>query len=284
MKTYITFICAFILFTASSITGQVPNGSFELWTSNSLGRPDLQNWETSNLLYDRASTLQEVGRLGIGYSAKLISVYDSSVGYYEGGLAHLTEFPFSGSTRPSTVLGYWKTLNPGFDAAVFAEVFLYDSSLVEIGYGGIQTPFGLSLPNWTNFSIPISYTTGDPVSFYTLTFTWYNFGVDSTAHAFIDDVSFDVSTNLNAINRRHEISVSTLSNGVYILRGSENFTGNFDVQIYDITGKRVSSQSGKEQTNPTQDLNVDISSQAAGIYLCKIVSVDRVSSVRLLKY
>jgi len=283
MKKHYTLFFSLIFICALSTNAQIPNSGFELWTTNSAGRLDLQNWETGNVLFDKASTVQEVGRTGTGYSAKLISVYDSSVSYYEGGRALLFTVPFSGPVKPNAVLGYWKTLNPGFDAAVFAEVFLYDAGFTEIGYGGIQTPFGLTLSAWTNFSIPISYTTNDPVAYYDLTFTWYNFGDDSTAHAFIDDVSFDVSTNVHAIGQDNKFIVATLSNGIYKLISTTLFSDKSAVKIYDLSGKLVTTMDASTQANQTNEFLVDISSLEAGIYYCNIADDEKMSTVKLLK-
>ena len=145
MKTKLRLIYAILLFSNFQLVAQIPDGGFNNWTTNSLGRLDLQDWETDNLNYTTATVLQDVGQSGSGYSVKFISVYDSSVGYYQGGLIQLTELPFSGSVNPGALLGYWKTFNPTNSDIVIADVQVYNSGMVEIGSGGIQTPFSGSI-------------------------------------------------------------------------------------------------------------------------------------------
>ncbi len=284
MKTKLSLIYFLIIFINSQLIGQIPDGGFNNWTTNSIGRLDLQDWTTDNLNYSAPTILQDVGQSGNGYSAKLVSVYDSSVGYFQGGLMQLIELPFSGAVRPNALLGFWKTFNPTNTDILIVDVQLYNSNMVEIGSGGIQTPFFGSISSWTQFTDPLTYTTGDSVAYYSILLFWTNLGGDPTSHAFLDDIHFDVSTEVvGTPSDLLGIKISEVNPGYYMLSSSTKYSDAFTVQVYDLNGKQLLTKKTNLEDKEHSQAFFDLSQMASGIYFCKVFNLSEYKTFKLIK-
>lgn len=283
MKTKLILINFIILSLNVQLIGQIPDGGFNNWTTNSIGRLDLQDWLTNNLNFSAPTLLQDVGQSGSGYSAKFVSVYDSSVGYYQGGFVQLVQVPFTGTMRPNALLGFWKTFNPTNSDIVLADVQLYNSSLVEIGSGAKQTPFNGSLPSWTQFSMPITYTTSDSVAFFSIRISWTNFGGNPSGYSQIDDIHFDISTDKKEVpDRTAGIKLSQVKQGYFELSSSSPVWDNFTVQVYDMGGKQVLTQKPAIENDLHSLTTLDLSRLSSGIYFCKVFNKSQFKTFKLL--
>ncbi len=285
MKTKLNLIYAILIFSNFQLIAQIPDGDFNNWTTNSIGRLDLQDWITGNLDYSQATILQDVGQSGTGYSPKFVSVYDSSVGYYQGGYVQLNQVPFVGTMRPNALLGYWKTYNPSNSDIVLADVQIYNSSLVEIGSGAKQTPFNGSVSAWTAFSIPITYTASDSAAYFSMRISWTNFGGNIAGYANIDDIRFDVSTDVAEPTRDLSgIILSKTSTGHFKLTSTTNSWDNFAVQLYDLSGKQILTKKTSTEFNDHSQAVLDLSQMPSGIYFCKVFSKTDYKTFTLFNY
>ncbi len=284
MKTKLNLIYVIIFFVNFQLIGQIPDGGFNNWTTNSIGRLDLQDWTTDNLNFSAPTVLQDLGQSGSGFSAKLVSVFDSSVGYFQGGLLQLLQVPYSGSIRPNALQGYWKTYNPANTDAVFGEVLLYNSSLVEIGSGVNQTPFAGSINSWTQFSMPLTYTSSDSVAFYSINITWNNFSWDTTGYAIIDDIHFDVSTGISKpSNNLSGIKISDINDGYFKIASTTNCWDNFTVQVFDLGGKEMLNKYTTVERNEHSEAILNLSQMETGIYFCRVFNLSEYKTFKLIR-
>lgn len=283
MKTKLILINFIVLSINFQLIGQIPDGGFNNWTTNSIGRLDLQEWITNNLNFSAPTLVQDLGQSGSGFSAKFTSVYDSSVGYYQGGFVQLVLVPFTGSMRPNALLGYWKTYNPSNSDIILGDVQLYNSSLVEIGSGAKQTPFSGSLPSWTPFSMPITYTTSDSVAFFSIRISWTNFGGNPAGYSQIDDIHFDISTDENeSPDRKTDIKISEVKNGYFELSCPSSTWDNLTIQVYDMGGKQILTQKPAIENDLHSPIALDLSHLSSGIYFCKVFNKSRIKTFKLL--
>lgn len=285
-KSYIYLFLLFIIFASfSNLSAQIPNGDLELWNTNSLGRLDLASWETPNGGYDAPTVIQDTGQSGTGYSARFTSVYDSSVGYNQAGYLNLDNKPFSGSVRPNFLLGSWKTYNPTSNDAIYAEVIMYDSAFTQIGYGGIQTPFTGSIPNWINFSVPISYTLNNTIAFYSIHIGWFNFGNTTASFGVVDNIRFDVSTDIDNDPEVEfpTVYLTTLPNANYTLTITKPVDRKFSVQVIDVTGRNIINEKYLDVINSESSVMIDLSSNASGIYFARLFDEKGFKVVRLMR-
>ncbi|TAH41464.1 MAG: T9SS type A sorting domain-containing protein [Bacteroidetes bacterium] len=285
MKPILSLIFAFIFLSHFQSSGQIPDSDFNNWNTNSVGRLDLQDWITNNLNFSAPTLLQDVGQSGSDYSAKFVSVYDSSVGYYQGGFVQLIEVPFTGTMRPNSLLGNWKTFNPTNSDIVLADVQIYNSSLIEIGSGAKQTPFVGSLSSWTPFSIPITYTSSDSAAFFSIRISWTNFGGNPAGYSNIDDIRFDISTGEAASpNALAGIKIKEVNRGKFRLLGSDNDWANFAFQVYDMSGKIIIENKDSGENNQNSQASIDLTQSPSGIYFCKVFSKSESKTIKLINY
>ncbi|TAH38994.1 MAG: T9SS type A sorting domain-containing protein [Bacteroidetes bacterium] len=285
MKARFYILYTILLFSNFQLFAQIPDGSFNNWTTNSIGRLDLQDWITGNLDYSLATILQDVGQSGSGYSPKFVSVYDSSVGYYQGGYVQLTQVPFTGTIRPNSLLGYWKTYNPSNSDIVLADVQIYNSGMVEIGSGAKQTPFNGSLSAWTAFSIPITYTTSDSAAYFSMRISWTNFGGNPAGYANVDDIHFDISTAVvESAGDLSGIKLSAIRPGYFELTSSLNSPDNFTVQLFDLSGKQILGKKTLAEVNGQSQTILDLSQMASGIYFCNVFSKTDYRTFKIVNY
>ena len=283
MKPKLRLIFALIVLSNFQSSGQIPDSDFNNWTTNSVGRLDLQDWITNNLNFSAPTLLQDVGQSGSGYSAKFVSVYDSSVGYYQGGFVQLIEVPFTGTMRPNSLLGNWKTFNPTNSDIVLADVQIYNSSLVEIGSGAKQTPFSGSVSAWTPFSIPISYTSSDSAAFFSIRISWTNFGGNPAGYSNIDDIRFDISTGESELlNSFSGIKISEVKRGSFRLSGFNKTHANFTAQVFDVSGKQILDDITFGESNQDSETLINLSQMPSGIYFCKVFSKSESKSFKLI--
>jgi hypothetical protein len=275
-------ITGFTAILAFSVYGQVPNGDFTLWGTDSLGRNSPQIWETDNDLYAKETIIQDTDRQGgSGYSAKFISDYDSISGYYLGGHCFQTDQQFTAGSQPSMISGYYKLFDPTNMGGFAVDIEVYNAAHSLIGSGNWGTPFTGSIPTWTSFSAAISYTSSDPVAYYDLDILFYNLSTDSTINGNIDDLAFDLSSGVTD-KRIQQASLLKNNQGNYSIQFSESIQGPVGIEIIDSKGS-VSKSIIKSDYNASEVINLDLSDLQPGIYFC-VVSTNNFGKVlKLIK-
>ena len=147
------FICILIIgIPLQTFAQNIPNGNFEVWTSNSNGMPQPLHWETQNepeLIYVEPLT----GYSG-NFAACLNVQWDYMLKKYCGAsLKSEFEIPISERKKFQIIKGYCKGKSENIDSLII-EVILFSENKM-IGKGRINILENSN--NWENFIIPIEY-------------------------------------------------------------------------------------------------------------------------------
>lgn len=281
MQKLLLLILCILCFRSYS---QIPNADFENWYTDSMGRLSPVDWDCSNTDISPATTsvFQDVGYVG-NYSAKFISVPGSGV-IAAGGYLNLIDYPYSNPTRPASLKGYWKVNNPGNNHDLFSvRVYLYNSTHSLIGTGTTISPTSSSIGNWTAFTSTINYTTGDPVSEYILQISWFPGSSNQSGYAYIDGLSFNIPTGINEFDPSNKLSLNQITAGSYMLNFTLPSQSKVNVELFDLTGRKVKEISNAVYPAGEKSILVDVATLKSGIYLCRYASGDVVRTIRLVK-
>ena len=281
-KYLLSLSISFFLFSANIIS-QIPNGDFNNWAADSLGRLDPVGWTSTNLV-DSGVVIRDVDHTGgSGYSVELRIAYDSIQGYYESGSVGLVHAPFSGSVRPSKLTGYWNIYNPHTTDQIFVELELYNSSNVQIGSGNYATPVGFSFINWTPFTDTLTYTSNDPVASYTITLFYFALSNDTAIYSHFDDLAFDVSTGIDANEQSHPSFNILRSNEGYILEVEKKRPGSLKVNVVDENGRNVMNIYNGSCSEGKLSLEINLNSLSTGMYFCRVETEDKYKVFRICR-
>lgn len=218
MKKTITLLALLITFVASA-QAQIPNGSFENWTTTG-GYDTPDGWDNFNPLTSTYSVYTcEKGTTSPPHGSAFLMLTTKVVGPSTvPGLAMLGKYdavtqkpksgvPFTG--RPSHLTGKWQYMAFGNDTGRIA-VYLTkwnNTTLQRDLIGSVEYDLPGMVMSWTSFAIPITYIHGTMP--------------DSVI---IGLISSNKSSNAAA--------------GSYLYVDSLNFTGNVPDGISDIAGKK----------------------------------------------
>ena len=273
MKKTLHVITFFLVCSFQTVFGQIPNAGFENWSTGHLGRLEPDGWITNDSLYTVATLVQDAGHGASGYSAKFIITYDAVSGYYQGGVADLTHLHFTGVNRPTSITGYWKSVLPNVNDFFEVEVRMYNAANSQISHVWILAPDG-SNPNWSSFSLPLSYSNGDPVDNYSIEIYLGTFINSAAAYASIDELAFDFSTGVNGPAPDVEpYSIGTLGNNLFQLIKNNSPERNVNVEILDLNGRLIKNF-GDHDFDKSDRLAIDLSALGRGIYFCKITDAE----------
>lgn len=154
---------------------------------------------------------------------------------------------------------------------------------VEIGHMNLGSSLTGSIPNWVAFSKAITYTSNDPVDNYSISIALLNFTSDSTIYCHIDDLSFDVSTSVAETNSFSAALRAIEGTNQYLLSIAPSNMCNINIDIFDITGRRVKNVFEGKAFSGYQSFTIDISFLHSGIYFCRLNSGNSSQTLRLLK-
>jgi hypothetical protein len=279
---YTSLILFFILFNVSK--SQIPNGDFTNWHVDSLGRMDPDLWDCSNLMFDTATVIQDVDRLGgPGYSIRFNCIYDSSTSQYQGGVITMNNVPYSG-INPTTIRGFWRTYNPSSDF-IIGEFIFYDSTHTQVSHMSVQAPLTGSLLNWTSFTEVINYTSNNSVKSIDIQFGIYNFSGTPNIYAILDDLTFDDFTDVKELNSQSEslkCNIYSLDNE-YRLVVSNGTQDKISVSIKDVFGRTISEWVKENYNSSEQEYNLNMSSLPKGLYFCCVNTSSAKKVIKILK-
>ena len=273
-----------ILFFATSVfpaLAQLPNGDFESWITGTGGFLEPSGFTCSNDQFSSASVFRDTGHTG-SYSVKLGSTYDSFNGIYVPGMLQLTHQPFAGSSNPVAITGFWKTYNPQFTDALYLEIHLFDASNNEVGQGDINSPFTGSVLNWTSFSFPITYSSGNAVANFSMDIFWGVLSSDTTTYGNIDDLNFNLGTGIDlpVINPSAFVLQKEPNTNIFHLISSSTTMNPVEFDLFDLSGKILISKDYR--LNSSEDQKIDLGSLSSGMYICSLTSPFSNQSVKLI--
>jgi hypothetical protein len=261
--------------------GQIPNGDFSSWSLNNVGVLDPDGWQSSNATSSYVRIVQDTDRTGMtGYSLKVISDYDSTMGFNWGGELNLIHAPFTGSNRPTTIQGFYKMFNPygGFNSISIA-VRMYDASNTEIGFVNWEAPepnVG-TVSSWTQHVDTIAYTSNNPVTSYTLEIFLAQFNGSGAIYAHLDDLTFDGLTSIGDFSKSVPVKLLKESENIYLLKSEDE--SEIDVTVFSINGEKIDCVTRSEKGNA----RIDLAELQSGLYLCKVKSGYFEKSLKLVK-
>jgi hypothetical protein len=250
----------------------IPHCDFNNWTVDSMGNtiPD-GGWIYSYDYFDTSTVSPDIDRSGgAGFSLKMISVFDSLQGFYQGGSIQLNDQPFTGSVRPNTLTGYWKFYNPNITDLIAVAVSFYNSAHDEIGQASINTPFTGSINNWTLFSTTIHYTSNDPIVTYDVLVALVNGSDDTTIYGHVDDLSLDVTTDIPKNSLEELQGGISYYDGKNILTVEKKVSGSLKIDVIDLNGKLISTTFDGDCMQGQNIFDVDLKNQCKGLYFCRV--------------
>ena len=259
-KKLLQFIILFLGISFGTARGQIiANASFESWSNNGIGRLDVDDWFTSNTNNSLSTTIFQVGGHTGNYPVKMIPVWDFNNNHYVGGSLDL--YGNTGALRPIALNGYWKQQNSGgLFTGVNIDIYVYDATNAIIGEGSTPSPINgsPSYPTFTAFSVPISYTSTNVATEYTINIyyasqTFTDFGV-------VDDLSFSSITGVNDLNVSQKL-IRSYPNPAKNKITIESDLNDCLLEIRNISGSILIRKSIQ-----TQKFELDISKFDCGIY------------------
>lgn len=258
----ITLFSFFLLHLSNASAQILTNAGFESWATGQFGFLEPVGWQCNNI-FPTAVVAQGAGRTG-SYSANIKSYFDGSDSY-GGQIGYF----YIGTLKPLVLSGYWRG-NFSSGNYLSAQVFVGDASSNPIGDGILNSPTS-NLANWTAFSDMITYTsTNTPAS--SIIQIVLNTNSASTS-GYVDDLQLTYVTGIGEIGTLHLLG-AWLSHDVHsgncILTVDLMSPSVFDVEVYDVMGKRVSAENYNLQSGH-HEIPVSTDGQFnEGIYFCRV--------------
>ena len=292
MKKNLLSISIILTFLSSFCYCQIPNGGFETWYVNSCpnniptGYSDglaaagfcYGNIARSTNSHSGNYSVYLSNAAGIG-QATISAVFVS--GNYNGNV-----FPAAGTnkfhlnTKPNSLSGYY-ALSSNHSDTLYLYVTIYNGNTI-IGkstaslFVPTYTASGGAMPNYASFNSIISYSStaiADSASTY-FTFEKKKYGTHAGlfTEGYLDDIVFSSTTS---INEKDIFNINMYPNPASnSIRINLNNTLVSSIDITDISGKTIYSESLKEDAINDNSLNINTSEFEDGIYFIKFTAKD----------
>lgn len=283
------FIVALLVTSSIHAIAQIPNNSFENWTTiGAYSDPD--NWGTLNTLTTTSGVYTAMkgtgGASGGGASyIKIVSRTITGLGTVPGIVVSGTldpstykasGFPFI--EQPASLTGAWQYMASGSDQG-FISILLtkWNSTLNKrdtIAYKK-QLLSGMAM-SWANFTIPLTYFSTNLPDSALIILSASGTTPVSNSYMYADKLAFSGTVaGLNVKNTAMKTSVypNPAGNKLFI----ENLPARVEkIEIVDIVGKAILIKN--ENIN-----EIDISSYQSGMYILKVYSEGKVLSNKFYK-
>ena len=283
MKRLILFAgVIFLLLPCGDVRAQILNAGFESWTN---GNPD--NWFTNNAP-PAYTTVTQSSDAHSGTSALMgATVSFSSVILAPTVAAGTADQGFSISTRSSSITGYYKFTPVGGDS-------LYILVLMDkggVGIGGGLLAIGATVAAYTQFTVPIAYTTGDTPDKISIQFS---LRPGSTAyHAgttyLIDDLALGAATSVSETNSPVPTVFNLTQNYPNPFNPSTNleFTvptdGRATLKVFNMLGQEVATLfNDNAAAGVRHQVQFNAANLASGIYFSQLEFAGKVQIRKML--
>lgn len=280
-KSVLKFIAA--AFTGiSTLQAQIPNFSFENWTSTG-GYEIPNNWGTMNnttktfsVFTATKATPGNPGNFYMKLTSKTVGPVVVNGIAVSGVLDSLTMQPKSGfafNQRPANFTGRWQHMIYGTSqGSLLVTLTRWDTGLntrVPVGTGSV-TLSGMAM-SWANFSIPINYTDGNNPDSCIIVLKASGSNPTNNDYLWVDNLGF--SGIVAGVEEKNIIS----SLNVYPNPSSENLTlklnlteqKEINIALVDITGKTILTET-KQLAQGESAVNLNIGNLSKGIYFVKL--------------
>jgi hypothetical protein len=257
----------------------IPNANLDNWVTDTLGRLDPSDWDCSNLTTGTTSVLQDAGHSGTGHSVKMIAV-PSSGSFFDGGAIYLYHASFTGTQRPTALKGYWKCNNTNGDF-VTVHVYVFDSVGQTITNKAITTDLFTST-GWTQFTAPLTYTSGVSVASYSISISLFPHSTASgNATGNVDDLQWDFNTGIDEPQSNFSNTFLSNEGKNFNLNFTTSATANIRAYVLDMSGREVLQIADEKLSPGSNSLSFNAAELSAGIYTCVISDGNSRSSVKM---
>jgi len=268
--------------SAISLNAQIPNFSFENWTSTG-GYEIPNNWGTMNnttktfsVFTATKATPGNPGNFYMKLTSKTVGPAVVNGIAVSGVLDSTTMQPKSGfafNQRPANFTGRWQHMIYGTSqGSLLVMLTRWDTGLntrVPVGTGSV-TLSGMAM-SWANFSIPINYTDGNNPDSCIIVLKASGSNPTNNDYLWVDNLGF--SGIVAGVEEKNIIS----SLNVYPNPSSENLTlklnltehKEINIALLDITGKTILTEI-KQLAQGESAVNLNIGNLSKGIYFVKL--------------
>ena len=249
---------------------QILNGGFETWTG---GTPN--NWLTNNVpTFYTPITLTTDAHSGSSALKGTVVTY-SSVPVSPLLEAGATGQGFTAGARYSSVTGYFKYAPAGGDT--FYVVLVASKSSIPIGAGIFKT--AASVSSYTQFTVPIIYSTGDTPDNITIEFVIVPGGtLVHTGSSFeIDDIAYGAATSVSQSGSQLPAKFSLEQNfpnpfnPSTVIQFTVPSSGRAVMKVFNILGQEVATLfNGEATAGVNHQVEFNASNLASGIYFSRL--------------
>ncbi len=235
------FLVTALLLTHKLANAQIPNSSFETWTSTPYN--DLDNWQSGNQQAIRHMGVVPVskvsGHTGFGVRMQtMIAGGDTAQAYIANGDPMSGDGGIPCTQQPTAITGYYRYNLPGNDSAIIILLFKHNGSIIssnifKIKGSGIQNTFAA-------FSFPISLSsTPDSVIIAAASSNLIDdIGVENGSFLELDGLIL-AGTSVTILNGNFEnwtpmsldIPGGWQASGEGIAKTSDSYSGNFAISL-----------------------------------------------------
>jgi len=270
MKTYILLFS--FLFVITLTYGQIPNASFENWTS---GSPD--QWFTANIVGNNFVT--QVTNAHAGNSAAQCNILDFFGTPFSAPFAlGSTGSGVHTATAPLAIHGWYIMNSVGGDYSL-ATALMWQNNLP----AGEGTAHLTNTSVYKEFVMNMSYTSGIPNGdslylFFVMTNDSSSAPLHMGSNTILDDLSFGALSGIGDVNNGTYEGIESITPNpggdvaqiIYDLRKS----GNTTLCIYDMNGKMIQQLVNENQSPGRYKAFATLSDLSPGTYIYRLMSGD----------
>ncbi len=283
MKRLILFVGSVLLLLPFGTVGaQILNAGFESWTN---GNPD--NWFTNNAAPLYTTVTQSTDAHSGSSALKGATVSYSSVVLAPTVAAGIADQGFSVSARISSITGYYKFTPVGGDSLYI--IVVMNSGVTGIG-GGLLA-IGTTVAAYTQFTVPIIYTTADTPDKITIQFslrpgsTSYHVGttylIDDLALGNVTSVKEDMSSVPAVFNL--EQNYPNPFNPSTNIKFTVPADGQATLKVFNTLGQEVATLfNGEVAAGVIHLARFDASNLSSGIYFSQLEFGGRVQIKKMV--
>jgi hypothetical protein len=284
MKKNMLSVFLLILFSSLAFA-QIPNAGFESWTNS---EPD--GWITNNIPPTLSTVLQSSdGHTG---SSAVKLVFGSFLTLPWGanlytGDAQTDNIGFPVSEQYGSLRGFYKLDSSPNKILTITVTLKKDGNYITAG--GADA-FGGSVPNYTEFIIPMTYLTGDIPDTAIITISYYDTSETWTAGggAYVDDLSFGDFVEVREITETQAPSTYRLFQNypnpfnpetkIEYSIPEESFV---NLKVYNVIGQEVATLVNQHQKAGTYRADFNAEEMQSGIYIVKLTANKFTKSIKM---
>ncbi|MGZ4041921.1 MAG: T9SS type A sorting domain-containing protein [Bacteroidia bacterium] len=281
-KTILSLLCCALI---SVVHAQIPNSSFENWTTiGSYSNPD--GWGTMNNTTNQAgiytATKGTPGNPGASYlklTSRTVSTTIVNGIAVSGQLDSITMQPKSGfafNMRPASFNGRWQHMIYGSSqGSILVTLTRWDTGLNQrIAVGSASVTLSGMVMNWANFSLPFNYIDGGYPDTCIIILKASGSNPTDLDYLWVDNLAFSGSVtsieNNNSLSNNLSVFPNPCNNHVIVTFNIKE-TQQTTINITNINGKIILSKN-VDFKHGEMSQTIDISSLSAGIYFLKVIS------------